>query len=316
MGFFKHKTSKSVAHKYVLTILFAFAILAIIYFQRQSFAVSISHIRNANTRYVLLASLCTTYAFLASALSYKILASKHIRYHESLIAQIAANFINRILPAGIGGLGASIQFLRHKKHTPAQATAVVAINNGLGIVGNMIIVLTVLIFNNTTVSAIHLNSITLLGILSLIISISIIVVMNAKIRHIIELSFSSFWHNIMAFKYRKKSLYAALMVQISLTLATVGAFYFCLHAVGVSIDFALASIVFTAGFALGSAVPTPAGIGGVEAGLLSGLLAYNVPSTTGLAGVLLFRSINYWLPLLVSTPMFWYASSHNYFKKS
>jgi hypothetical protein len=55
---------------------------------------------------------------------------------------------------------------------------------------------------------------------------------------------------------------------------------------------------YLAAAAIGAASPTPGGLGAVEAALVSLLIRFNVPSGSAVAGVLAFRLVTYWLPLL------------------
>jgi uncharacterized protein (TIRG00374 family) len=84
-----------------------------------------------------------------------------------------------------------------------------------------------------------------------------------------------------------------------MSLAYIVCLYFCVLSFGVSADFTKVAVAFLAGQAVGSVVPTPGGIGGVEYAITLGL--------TGVAGldaahaastVLLFRLVSFWLPIL------------------
>jgi glycosyltransferase 2 family protein len=56
-------------------------------------------------------------------------------------------------------------------------------------------------------------------------------------------------------------------------------------------------VVYLAGNAVGSAAPTPGGIGGVEAVLAAGLTAIGIPAHEAIPAVLLFRVATFWLPI-------------------
>ena len=60
-----------------------------------------------------------------------------------------------------------------------------------------------------------------------------------------------------------------------------------------------AAVVFLAGNAVGSATPTPGGLGGVEAVLAAGLTAIGIPAHQAIPAVLLFRVATFWLPIPV-----------------
>ena len=62
-------------------------------------------------------------------------------------------------------------------------------------------------------------------------------------------------------------------------------------------------VVYLAAATLGAAVPTPGGLGAVEAALVGGLTTTGVPVGPALAAVLLFRIATFWLP----APVGWAA---------
>jgi uncharacterized protein (TIRG00374 family) len=73
-----------------------------------------------------------------------------------------------------------------------------------------------------------------------------------------------------------------------------------------SISLASVAVVFLAGNALGSAAPTPGGVGAVEATLTVGLIAVGLPKEVAAPAVLLFRLLTLWLPVLPG----WLAFNH------
>ncbi len=49
---------------------------------------------------------------------------------------------------------------------------------------------------------------------------------------------------------------------------------------------------------LGSLLPLPGGIGGVEGGMIGALVAFGIPGGQAVIGVLAYRAISFWLPTL------------------
>jgi uncharacterized protein (TIRG00374 family) len=70
------------------------------------------------------------------------------------------------------------------------------------------------------------------------------------------------------------------------------------------VSFAIVLIVLTIGVAGGTAVPTPGGLGGAEAGLTAGFVAYGLTSNRALAVTLLYRLLTYWLALVIGALAF------------
>jgi uncharacterized protein (TIRG00374 family) len=81
-----------------------------------------------------------------------------------------------------------------------------------------------------------------------------------------------------------------------LTVAHVGAFVCCVHAVGGSASVLALTAVYLAASGAGSLVPTPGGIGAVESAMISGLLAAGLPPQVATAAALLSRLVTVWIP--------------------
>jgi uncharacterized membrane protein YbhN (UPF0104 family) len=82
-----------------------------------------------------------------------------------------------------------------------------------------------------------------------------------------------------------------------LTAAYLLAFIAALRAVGAHPAILPAAVVYLAGNAVGSAAPTPGGLGAVEAVLAAGLTAIGVPAHEAIPAVLIFRLATFWLPI-------------------
>jgi glycosyltransferase 2 family protein len=71
----------------------------------------------------------------------------------------------------------------------------------------------------------------------------------------------------------------------------------CVAAFSRSVPIAKIGLVYLTGSAIGSIIPTPGGIGAVEAALTAGLTAAGVPGAVAASAVLLFRLLTFWLPI-------------------
>jgi undecaprenyl-diphosphatase len=81
-------------------------------------------------------------------------------------------------------------------------------------------------------------------------------------------------------------------------LANLAALSLSLQALGASVALSTVAVVYLAGAAIGSAAPTPGGLGALEAALVAGLVAASVDQGAALAAVLVFRLVTFWLPIL------------------
>jgi len=88
--------------------------------------------------------------------------------------------------------------------------------------------------------------------------------------------------------------------------AYIGCLAVSVRAFGGSLPFATVAVVYLTGSAIGSAVPTPGGIGAVEAALSAGLTAAGLHGTVAFSAVLLFRTVTFWLPV----PLGWISLNY------
>jgi uncharacterized membrane protein YbhN (UPF0104 family) len=256
-----------------------------------------------------------TYFFAAE--TYYFLAFRPIKYWQTVLMQLGAMFVNKLLPAGIGALGANYTYLKHKKHSSLQAASVVGVNNILGVLGHLICLIVVVAFSYKQIDLSNnsdkINTSHIVSILVLIATVLCIVWFVAKAR--VTKLLSGLWAQLVVYKSKPFNLLLALSASICLTLANVLCLYICANALGVEVRFAVIIIVFTLGVGAGTTIPTPGGLGGFEAGLFAGFVAYHVASAHALALVLLYRIISYWLPLLFGAPAFIVCQKMNLFSE-
>ncbi|MFA5004029.1 MAG: lysylphosphatidylglycerol synthase transmembrane domain-containing protein [Candidatus Saccharimonadales bacterium] len=269
------------------------------------FRASVEVLSRANVADVMAAILLHIGAFLIAAAVYGLLALKPLHYWRTFLVEIASSFANRLLPAGIGGLGVHGLYLTHNKHSVAQATAVVSTNNMIGIVGHNVMLLGVLMFapHDVVLFRYHFSIKTLaliILVVALVLLISQFFGLRQKIRSFVKNLVTSF----RSYARRPRRLVLAVLGSMLLTILNTAILYTSARAVGVELSAVAIFIVFSSGVLLGTATPTPGGLVGVEAGLYGAFLAYHVGPVPALAAVLLYRLITYWLPLVFGSIAF------------
>jgi uncharacterized protein (TIRG00374 family) len=71
----------------------------------------------------------------------------------------------------------------------------------------------------------------------------------------------------------------------------------CFHAFGTVVPLAVLIMGYFLG-TLGSLLPLPGGIGGVEGGMIGAFAAFGIPAGSAVVAVLAYRAISFWLPTL------------------
>ena len=257
--------------------------------------------------WALLAVGLTLGTYLCASLTYYFLAFIRLHYRQVVVVEFAAMLVNRLLPAGVGALGANYAYLRHRRHNQTQAATIVAINNIVGIVGHALIVAVALLLASdysrhlAAMSASKAKTTVwiVVGIICILVLLGLIFV-RKRLRE----TLSNIGTQFRVYKQHPWKLSGALLSSMALTLCNILCLYSCMLALGVHLPFIVVALVFSFGLSTGTVTPTPGGLGGFEAGLTAGFVAYHVSSASALAIALLFRLISYWLMLAIGAPAF------------
>lgn len=283
----------------VLTIVLALAVYVLVP-QLLDFGDSWTMIANPAWQWVGLAGIAAVATYLAGAGTYYLLAFSRLPYSALVMVQFAAMFVNRLLPGGVGALGANYLYLRNHRHNSAQAAVVVAVNNLLGVCGHTIlIVLLALILGSADLltRATSQDSLMTLAVVGVVMcTVFVLARVIAKQRFVKWLG--QVRRQLAAYRRRPAHLSSALLTSMLLTLANSLCLYAACKAVGGDVGFGQALLILSLGVSAGVAVPTPGGLGGFEAGLTAGFIAFGLNSQQALAAALLYRLISYWLVLL------------------
>jgi uncharacterized protein (TIRG00374 family) len=87
---------------------------------------------------------------------------------------------------------------------------------------------------------------------------------------------------------------AGALIYWAFDIAVLG---FCFRAFGTVVPVAVLVMGYFLG-TLGSLLPLPGGIGGVEGGMIGAFAAFGVPGDRAVVGVLAYRALSFWLPTL------------------
>lgn len=269
--------------------------------QIDGFSTSLSLLAEADLPFVVAAFVAGLSAVACSAAIYKTIAKRKITYRETLLVQLAGLFINRVLPAGIGGLGLSFLYLRKKRHTRTEASAVVLVNSIVGFTGHGILLLVAITF--LAISGIgDIPALRNAWWLPIVIVVSMVAAVYAGLKIAFHAKpalakqvkvVGSYYRN------RPKRLVLAVAISCLLTISNAAALWFSCLSLTIDLAFPVVFTIFTLGIALGTATPTPGGLGGLEAAIVAGLIAVDVTAPLALAAALLYRLVTFWIGLFI-----------------
>ncbi len=245
--------------------------------------------------------------FLCAALTYYFLALRPIKYHRTVLVTLANMFTSRLLPAGSGGIATFYLYFRCNRYSASEAGVVVAVNNFIGMVAHVSLLLALFMFSPVSFRGMFLgttNLFIIIGICAIGAIAALAIFFIKALRRRINKIVHSLVHDLKFYKRHPIRLIGAYGSSLLLTATYVLTLLLCLASVGETLSPLTVLMIFTIGVVAGALTPTPGGLGGTEAGLVAGLIGYHVPANSALAAVLIFRLITYWLSFAVGAVTF------------
>lgn len=256
----------------------------------------------ANWAWVGGAVLFSALTYVAAAMSLLGFVPEKVGFVRTVIAQVAGSFVKLVAPAAVGGVALNTRFLQRAGVRPGHAVASVGASQLFGL-GSHILLL--LIFGYLTgtehTPTLSPSRTVIAGLLTAAVLILIVTAVPALRRFAsdrLRSLFAGVVPRMLDVVQRPQKLLTGIGGMLLLTLLFVMALDACVRAFGHEASYASIAVVFLAGNALGSAAPTPGGLGAVEAALIAGLITFGVPKEVATPAVLLFRLLTLWLPVL------------------
>ena len=230
-------------------------------------------------------------------------------------SQMASGFTAVSMPAGVGPAFVNLQFLRKSGYRSTAATAVMsavwAVQGGTTIV----LLLTIGLFTgrNTLSGMIPTNTlIMVIALVALVVSAAMAI---PPVRHLVTEKYlpmaKAYARNLVDVLARPKELAFGIAGALVLNLATGLGFWAALMAFGCHANPIETTFIFLLANTLGSAVPTPGGLGAVEAALSVAFTAVGIPSTIAVSATLVYRIAFYWLRIPVGALAMKWLDKHN-----
>jgi len=259
-------------------------------------------IGGANWGWVAAALLFSALTYFAAALSLLGFVPEKVPFLRTVIAQVAGSFVKLVAPAAVGGVARNTRFLQRAGVRPGHAVASVGASQLFGLGCHVILLLTFGYLTGTERTPTLSPSRTVIAglltaaVLSLI--VTAIPVLRKFVVERVRALFAGVVPRMLDVVQRPQKLLSGIGGMLLLTVSFVMCLDVSIRAFGGELSYASIAVVFLAGNALGSAAPTPGGLGAVEAALIAGLIAFGLEKEIATPAVLLFRLMTFWLPVL------------------
>ena len=275
----------------------------------------LSTLKAADWRWAALALVLSAVTYLGAAWSLSGYVPGRLKFGPLVLAQLAGSFVTLVTPAAVGGAALNIRYLQRRKIPAAVAAASVGLSQVVAFVLHLLLLVVFAAITGSQDHSLQPPTWVYFVIAALIIIVLTVVAIPAGrrlLRARLAPVLSQVVPRLLAVMQQPRKLAEGIGGALLLTGAYIFCLDACVRALGGSLPLASIAVVYLTGAALGSAVPTPGGLGAVEAALSAGLTAAGLPGTIAVSAVLLFRTLTFWLPVPVGWGAFNYLERHEY----
>ncbi|WP_037852040.1 lysylphosphatidylglycerol synthetase family protein [Streptomyces sp. NRRL S-340] len=259
------------------------------------------------------AVLFSALSYVAAAMALLGFVPERVPFVRTVAAQVAGSFVKIVAPAAVGGVALNTRFLQRAGVRPGLAVASVGASQLFGLGCHILMLLSFGYLTGTEKTPSLSPSRTVIAGLLTVAVLVLVVTSVPFLRKFVVTRVRSLFAGVVPRMLDVLQRPQKLVTGIGGMLLLTACFVMCLDASirafgdeSTSLSIASVAVVFLAGNALGSAAPTPGGVGAVEATLTVGLIAVGLPKEVAAPAVLMFRLLTLWLPVLPG----WLAFNH------
>ncbi|MBV8984598.1 MAG: flippase-like domain-containing protein [Acidimicrobiia bacterium] len=263
------------------------------------FSQTVDAVTSAHWAWMLAAAAAAAATFVAAGLAQRGAVAKRLPLYPMTIVQVACSFVNRVTPAGTGGLGLNERHLEKSGLSRTASLSAIGLNALAGAVVHALgVAIAIAALGQSGIGGTPLpRGWGVLVAVTVGFAIAGIVLLSPLRRRIAgpaRRAASDLVHVL------RKPVQAVQLFSgnIGVTLGNALALAACLAAFHANADLLKVIVVYLGGSAVASVSPTPGALGAVEAALVAGLTGVGVAAGPAVAGVLSFRLVTFWLPTL------------------
>ena len=276
----------------------------------------ISAVRNANPWMAGLSFLLGSLSWVGCAITLGVFIDPAKRDFKGIfLSQVASSFTSVSMPAGVGPAFVNLQFLRRDGYDNTMATAIMSAVVAVQFATTFCLLIVIGLFTgrNTLSGMIPTNTLVIvIGTVAII--AALIMAIPYTRRLVMERLMpivASYARHLVEILTQPRQLVVAVLGAVLQSAALGMSFWAALMAFGCRTNVFETTFVFLLANTLGSAVPTPGGLGAIEAVLFSAFRLAGVPSGVAISATLVFRVATYWLRIPLGALAMRWLSSHN-----
>ena len=265
-------------------------------------------LRTADWRWTIVAVALSALTYAGAALSLTGFVTERLSFGLTVFVQLASSFVTLVTPAAVGGAALNIRYLQRRKISAANAAASVGVSQVVAFVLHisLLVIFIALTGTNESKSPIEVPVAAYFVLAGLVVIVAAVAALPAGrrlLRARVAPTINQVLPQLLQMAQHPRKLAQGVGGGLLLSAAYIGCLAVCVKALGGSLPIASVAVVYLTGSAIGSLVPTPGGLGAIEAALSAGLTAAGMPGAAAVSAVLLYRLLTFWLPV----PIGWVA---------
>ena len=269
-----------------------------------------STLREANWQWGVVALALSASTYVGATISLSGFVAGRLSFFRTLLVQVAGSFITLVTPAAVGGAALNIRYLQRRKVPAAVAAASVGVAQVVAFVLHIVLIVIFAAIAGSSAQE-HIQPprwawFVLAGLVVLALAVLAVPAGRRALRARVSPTLGQVLPRLLDVAQQPVKLAQGIGGALLLSLSYILCLAACVAAFGRSVPIASIAVVYLTGSAIGSILPTPGGLGGVEAALTAGLTAAGLPGAVAISAVLLFRLLTFWLPV----PFGWAAMTY------
>ncbi len=279
-------------------VLFALAAFAIVFLMGSlNFDSIIEAIKDANPWWILAAFLLGTTTWFAAAIPLVAFSPVKLSMLRATTVQVAASIVSLVAPAGIGPAAMNLRFLQKQKLKLPVAVATVTMVQVSQVITSVVLLVVLAATTGTAVN-LPLPSMTVVVVAAAVLAVASATLVIPKVRTWIISQVRDNWKQIQPQLLwligHPKDLGIAFLGNLLMNVGFVGAFAASLMAFDFKLSLLTITITYLLANSVGAAIPSPGGMGTVEAALAAALQVAGVPTAIAVSVAVLFRLVTFY----------------------
>lgn len=221
---------------------------------------------------------------------------------EACLVQLSTSFAGVAMPSTVGLVAINARYLSRRRVDPSSIAAAMTLSQAANVAVTVMSVVVLGLLTGSGVSQSRLApgpDLLVGGVVAAAVAAAVLGIPQTRVRvaRLLAPHVRALLPRLVEAVSRPGRLLAGAGAALLLEASYAGALLAALAAVGARAPLLPTAIVLLLGNFVGSAAPTPGGLGGVEAALAAGLAGIGIPAHEAIPAVIVYRLATFWLPI-------------------